>query len=211
VVIVDDHDLFRTGLSSLLASGGDVEVVAQASGGRNGVRLARELRPDVILMDLQMPDLDGMQATRMIIEHDPGARVVVLTVASDETAIAGAIRAGACGYLLKDSPIDEVLSAVTAAAGGSAWLSPRAAEALLHRIRREDAEPVSDQSGLEELTARELEVLRLLARGQENSEIAAELGISSPTVKNHVSSILAKLGVSNRVQAAVFAAQHRLA
>jgi two-component system, NarL family, response regulator LiaR len=210
VVIVDDHDLFRTGLSSLLASQPDLVVVAQASGGRMAVRLARELRPDVILMDLQMPDLAGEEATAMIVEHDSAVRVVVLTIASDERAVAGAIRAGASGYLIKDSPIDEVLAAVRAAARGSAWLSSRATGALFERVRREVAEPVREAAALAELTSRELEVLRLLARGRENSEIAADLGISARTAKNHVSSILTKLKVSNRVQAAVLATQHRL-
>jgi two-component system, NarL family, nitrate/nitrite response regulator NarL len=210
VMIVDDHDLFRTGLSSLLASKPEFEVVAQASGGRMGVRLAHELKPDVILMDLRMPDLGGEDATRLIIEDNPDVRIVVLTVATDENAVAGAIRAGACGYLIKDSPIDEVVDAARAAARGIAWLSPGAAGALLERVRREQSQPVFDAGAMDALTTREVEVLRLLARGQENSEIATELGISSRTAKNHVSSILAKLELQNRVQAAVFAVQHGL-
>jgi two-component system nitrate/nitrite response regulator NarL len=208
VLVVDDHDLFRTGLSSLLASQPEFEIAAQASGGRMAVRLARELRPDVILMDLRMPDLDGVEATRQIVADDAAARIVALTVASDETSVAAALRAGACGYLVKDSPIDEVIAATRAAAAGHAWLSSRAAGALLERVRREEEQPAPDSSALEELTSREIEVLRLLARGRENSEIAAELGISARTAKNHVSSILAKLKLSSRVQAAVFAVQH---
>jgi DNA-binding NarL/FixJ family response regulator len=210
VLIVDDHDLFRTGLSSLLNAQDDLEVVAQASGGRMGIRLARELRPDVILMDMRMPDLSGEEATRAIVEHDPSIRIVMLTVASDEATVARAVRAGAGGYLVKDSPIDDVSDAVRAAARGDAWLSLAAAEALLGRVRAERAEPKRDPFGLQVLTARELEVLRLLMQGRENSEIAAELGISNRTVKNHVSAILAKLALSNRVQAAVFAVQHGL-
>ena len=207
VMVVDDHDLFRAGLSSVLASRPGFEVVAQASGGRMAVRLARELRPRVILMDLRMPDLGGEDATRMIVTEDPGARIVVLTVAHDENAVAGAIRSGACGYLIKDAPIDEVVHAARAAAAGVAWLSPQAAGALLERVRREHEKPHYDPSGLDALTSRELQVLGLMAHGNENGEIAAELGISPRTVKNHVSSILAKLGVTNRVQAAVFAVQ----
>lgn len=207
VMVVDDHDLFRAGLSLVLASKAGFEVVAQASGGRMAVRLARELRPQVILMDLRMPDLDGEDATRMIVEDDPGARIVVLTVADDENAVAGAIQAGACGYLIKDAPIDEVVQAARAAAGGIGWLSSQAAGALLERARREAEKSRYDPSALDSLTSRELEVLRLIAQGQENSEIAVGLGISPRTVKNHVSSILAKLGVTNRVQAAVFAVQ----
>jgi NarL family two-component system response regulator LiaR len=198
VLIVDDHDLFRIGLSSLLNAQEDFEVVAQASGGRRGIRLARELRPDVILMDMRMPDLSGEEATRAIVGHDPSIRIVMLTVASDEATVAGAVRAGAGGYLVKDSPIDDVADAV------------RAAEALLDRVRAERAEPERDPFVLQVLTARELEVLRLLVQGRENSEIAAELGISNRTAKNHVSAILAKLALSNRVQAAVFAVQHGL-
>jgi DNA-binding NarL/FixJ family response regulator len=210
LMVVDDHDLFRSGLSSLLASERDVEVVAQASGGRMAARLARELRPDVILMDLNMPDVDGDVATREILEGDPNVRIVILTVAADDTAIARALRAGARGYLVKDSPIDDVADAVRAAARGEPWLAPRAAEALLERIRAEAPEPRRDATALRSLTARELDVLRLLARGQENAEIAAELGISSRTAKNHVSAILTKLELSNRVQAAVYAVQHGL-
>jgi DNA-binding NarL/FixJ family response regulator len=210
VMIVDDHDLFRTGLSSLLVSRPEFDVVAQASGGRMAVRLARELRPDVVLMDRSMPDLDGDDATRQILEHDPDARILMLTVANDESSVASAVRAGACGYLFKDSPIDEVYAAVRAAASGSPWLSTRAATALLERIRRLEEQPKPDPAGLDALSPRELEVLRLLARGHENSEIASDLGISPRTAKNHVSSILEKLGLSNRVQAAVYAAKHQL-
>jgi DNA-binding NarL/FixJ family response regulator len=210
VIVVDDHDLFRTGLSSLLAQQPDFEVLAQASGGRAAVRLARELHPDVVLMDLNMPDLGGEEATRQIIDHQPEVRIVVLTVASEETAVAAAIRAGACGYLVKDSPINEVISAARAAAGGQAWLSSRAAVALLDRVRREEEEPEADPAELAVLTSRELDVLRLVAQGRENTEIAIALGISSRTAKNHVSSILAKLELDNRVQAAVFAVQHKL-
>jgi len=210
VMIVDDHDLFRTGLSSLLVARPEFEVIAQASGGRMAVRLASELRPDVILMDRSMPDIDGDEATREIVATHPGIRVLMLTVAIEETAVASAIRAGACGYLLKDAPIEEVYAAVRAAASGSPWLSARAATALLERVRRVDERPDPDPTELGGLSPREVEVLRLLARGQENSEIAAELGISSRTAKNHVSSILEKLGLSNRVQAAVYAAKHQL-
>jgi DNA-binding NarL/FixJ family response regulator len=210
-LVVDDHDLFRTGLASLLAAQGDIEVVAQASGGRMGVRLARELRPDVVLMDLRMPDLDGIEATRAIIEQDPTARVIALTVASAESDVAAAVFAGACGYLVKDSPIDDVVVAVRAAANGDAWLSPRAAGALLERMRREHVDREPEPDGSDQLSPRELDVLRLVARGMENSEIAVELGISPRTAKNHLSSILAKLGMTNRIQAAIFAVRRGLA
>ena len=210
VLVVDDHDLFRSGLSSLLASQGDFDVVAQASGGTMAIRLARELRPDVVLMDLRMPDVNGEDATRAIVEHDSTIRVLILTVAADEAALAGAIRAGAGGYLIKDAPIDDIADALRAAARGQAWLAPQAVGALLERVRRERVEPERDGSGLEIFTPRELEVLRLLARGLENAAIAAALGISNRTAKNHVSNILAKLELSNRVQAAAFAIRHGL-
>jgi len=212
LLIVDDHDLFRTGLSSLLADGLGIEIVAQASGGRMGVRLARELKPDVVLMDLRMPDLDGIDAIRLIVEEDPTARVIALTVASSEHDVAAAVLAGACGYLVKDSPVDEIVVAVRAAARGEAWLSPRAATALVDRVRSSNVEPPAEElTVIAELSARELEVLRLVARGLENSEIAYELGISPRTAKNHLSSILAKLGVTNRIQAAIYAVRSGLA
>jgi DNA-binding NarL/FixJ family response regulator len=211
VLVVDDHDLFRAGLSSVLAGHPGIEVVAQASGGKIGIRLARELRPDVVLMDLRMPDLDGPAATRAILENDPDARVLALTVASDESDVAAAVVAGACGYLLKDSPIDDVVEAVRATARGVAWLSPRAAEALLDRIRRDHVEPGPMPKLEPDLSPREREVLQLVARGLDNGEIAAELSISPRTAKNHVSSILSKLEVPNRIQAATYAVRSGLA
>lgn len=211
VLVVDDHDLFRAGLASVLASHQDIEVMGQASGGKMGVRLARELRPDVVLMDLRMPDLDGPEATQAILEYNSSTRVLALTVASDEADVAAAIVAGASGYLLKDSPIDDVVEAVRAAARGVAWLSPRAAEALLGRIRRDYVEPQAASELEQELSPRELEVLQLVARGLDNSEIAEELSISPRTAKNHVSSILSKLEVPNRIQAATYAVRSGLA
>jgi two-component system, NarL family, response regulator LiaR len=212
VLVADDHDLFRIGLASALATCEDIEVVAQASGGRMAIRLAAELRPDVILMDLRMPAVDGLEATRQILEADPSARVVALTVAAEEADVAAAITAGASGYLIKDSPIDDVITAIRAAVSGTAWLSPRAARTVLDRMRREhvEAEPGSEPVG-EKLSPRELQVLELLARGLDNNQIAAELYISPRTAKNHVSSILAKLGVTNRIQAAVYAWRSGLA
>ena len=209
-LVVDDHDLFRTGLSSLLSSQPDIEVVAQASGGRMGVRLAHELRPDVVLMDLQMPDLAGHDATREILERDPSTRVVVLTVVSDDADVVAALETGACGFLAKDTPVDDVIVAVRAAAQGGAWLSPRAAEIVLSRLRRKEKERPPELEAAIELSSRELDVLRLIARGLENSEIAKTLNISPRTAKNHVSNILAKLGLPSRVQAAVYAVRRGL-
>lgn len=208
VLVVDDHDLFRAGLASLLSSQAGIEVVAQASGGRAAIRLADELHPDVVLMDLRMPDVDGTAATRVIMEHQRSARVIALTVLSADQDVESALKAGACGFLTKDTPIDEMVAAIHAAAQGAAWLSPRAAEIVLGRVRQGGREP--DPGPLEQLSPRELDVLRLIARGMENAEIAAALHISPSTAKNHVSSVLAKLGLPSRVQAAIYAVRSGL-
>ena len=192
----------------MLGAQPDIEVVAQASNGRMGVRLARELHPHVILMDLRMPDIDGEEATRAILDRDPTARVLALTVTAAEADVASMMLAGACGYLLKDAPFDDVVVAVRAAARGDSWLSPRAATALLERMRREHVEPPPEPARAQALSPRELAVLKLVARGLENAEIAAELGISPRTAKNHLSSILTKLEMSNRIQAAIYAVRH---
>jgi DNA-binding NarL/FixJ family response regulator len=205
VLVVDDHDLFRAGLASLLNAQPGIEVVAQASGGRMGVRLADELQPDVVLMDVRMPDIEGPEATREILEHHPSIRVVALTVVSDDADVTAVVGAGACGFLAKDTPIDGVVLAVRAAANGAAWLAPRAAEVVLGRVRRDSVGKEPDAALAEELSPREFEVLRLISRGMENAEIARELGISPRTAKNHVSNILAKLGLPSRIQAAIYA------
>jgi len=210
VLVVDDHDLFRTGLAALLAAQSDIEVVAQASGGRMGVRLADELEPDVILMDVRMPDLEGPEATREILDRHPSTRIVALTVVSDDEDVASVVEAGACGFLAKDTPIDNVVLAVRAAANGVAWLSPRAAEVVLGRVRRDVPDEERESELIEELSPREREVLRLIARGMENAEIAQELGISPRTAKNHVSNILVKLGMPSRIQAAIYAVRRGL-
>jgi two-component system NarL family response regulator len=210
VLIVDDHDLFRTGLASLLADEPGISVVAQASGGRLGVRLARELSPDVILMDVRMPDVSGPEATRQILADDPQARVLILTIASEDHEIAAALQAGACGFLAKDTPLSNIVVAVKTAAGGAAWLSPKAAEVVLGHIRSSQPQPQRDLSPIEQLSPREIDVLRLIADGLENAEIAAALNISPRTAKNHVSNILAKLNLPSRVQAAVYAVRQSL-
>ncbi len=211
VLVVDDHDLFRTGLASLLDAQEDIDVVAQASGGRSAVRLAAELGPDVVLMDMRMPDIDGLAATRAMLEQEPSTKIVVLTVASDESDVAAAVVAGAQGYLVKDSPVDDVIAAVRAAARGVAWLSPRAASGLLGRIRREHEELIVAPERAGDLSPREREVLSLIAIGVDNAEIARRLNISPRTAKNHVSNILTKLAVPNRIQAAVYAVRNGLA
>jgi DNA-binding NarL/FixJ family response regulator len=209
VAVVDDHDLFRTGLVALLKTKPGIDVIAQASRGRLGVQLALELRPQVVLMDLGLPDIDGIVATRQITEQQPHTRVIVLTVASEDGDVEAAVLAGACGYILKDSPVEEITSAIRAAALGEAWLSPRAASAVLEKMRRDHvAADTSSAPPPDILSPRELEILRLVARGLENSEIAAELGISPRTAKNHLSNVLTKLGMTNRVQVAIYGVRH---
>ena len=211
VLIIDDHDLFRVGLATMLDAETGVTVVAQSSLGSRGVRLAHELRPDVVLMDANMPDVDGIVATRQIISSDPSIRVIVLGIAAEEDEVSSAVIAGACGYVLKDTAVVDLVAAVRAAANGESWLAPRAATAILDRYRREYIERSPGQLPRERLSPREIEILRLVAQGLENAEIAEVLGISSRTAKNHISSVLAKLDVTNRVQAAVYAYRSGLA
>jgi NarL family two-component system response regulator LiaR len=209
VLIVEDHDLFRTGLARYLDSQPDLEVVGQASGGVAGVQLAAELAPDVVLMDLRMPDLHGTEATREILQIHPSARIVVLTVLTEEDDIIAALQAGACAFLVKDSTMAEVTTAVRAAASGSTWLARPAAEAVLGRLRRpQPAHSLERTLDISNLTPREYDVLRLIAQGLENGEIAEALNISPSTAKNHVSSILTKLGLPNRIRAAVYAVRN---
>lgn len=210
VLVVDDHDLFRTGLASLLSAETDIEVVGQASGGQMGVRLAAELQPDVVLMDLRMKDLSGIEVTRQIVERRSETRVLALTVASAEAEVTAVLRAGACGFLAKETETDYVVMAIRAASGGVAWLSPKAAEVVLGQIRTAAAAEPPDTNRIDQLSAREREVLSLIATGKGNSEIANELNISPRTAKNHVSNILAKLHVPTRVQAAVYAVRREV-
>lgn len=207
VVVVDDHDLFRRGLADLLEDRG-IEVVGQAGLGAEGVRLARELSPDVVLMDLSMPGMSGVEATQRLASAAPRTRVLILTVVADEGHVMDALLAGACGYLLKDAPIENLVEGIEAAARGESLISPLIARQLVNRIREPaGAEPAVSGA---DLTARELEVLQLLARGLDNHQIAETLYLSQHTVKNHVSSILAKLQVGNRIQAAVRAVRSGL-
>jgi DNA-binding NarL/FixJ family response regulator len=205
VLVVDDHDLYRIGLVSLLSAEPGFEVVAQASGGKMGVRLALELRPDIVLMDVRMPDLSGADATRQITEQLPHVRVLALTAVCADNDVATMLQAGACGFITKDTDVDSVIAAVHAAGSGAAWLSPRAAEAVLVRIRAAEPKHDPQPDRLAQLSPRELGVLRLVVEGMENSAIARELDISPRTAKNHVAKILVKLGLPSRVQAAVYA------
>ena len=202
VMLADDHSVVRHGLERLLDGFDDVEVVGTASNGEEAVALAERELPDVALLDLQMPMLDGIGATRQIRERAPNVRVVLLTAFSDREGIVDALNAGATGYLLKDAEPDELRRAVTAAARGDAPLAPKAARVLLEA--KEEAKPV------EELTERERDVLRLVARGKPNKLIARDLGISEKTVKAHLTSIFRSIGVDDRTQAALWASKHGL-
>jgi DNA-binding NarL/FixJ family response regulator len=207
VVLVDDHALFRAGLRDLLEEHG-MEVAGEAADGEEAVGLAATEVPDVVVMDIHMPGMSGVEATRRLREACPHTRVLMLTISADEAQVSEAVLAGARGYLLKDASPDEIVAGVRAAASGESLLSPRIAADLLERLRGE-AVPTGAGERVE-LTPRERDVLQLMAAGKENPEIAAELFISSETVKNHVSNILAKLEVQNRIQAAVYAVRRRL-
>jgi DNA-binding NarL/FixJ family response regulator len=205
VVLVDDHTMLRHGLRQTLREHG-FDVVGEASNGRSGAQLVRELRPDVVVMDLDMPQMNGIEATRSIVEADPGARVLMLTISTDDDDVLDALAAGACGYLLKSAPADEIVRAIEAAGAGDSTISPQIATRLVARVRATARTPASRQSESgSTLTARELEILRLIVDGRENSEIAELLVISPSTAKNHVAHVLDKLGMQNRVQAAVYA------
>jgi DNA-binding NarL/FixJ family response regulator len=199
VCLVDDHPTFRAGLRALLESA-EIDVVAEASGGAGAVECVRRHAPDVVLMDLAMPEVDGVEATRRLAEEAPGTPVVVLTSFSDRTRIMDALDAGAVGYLLKDADPDELVRGVHAAAAGQAPLDPRAARELLEARR--------GPARAEALSARESDVLRLVAAGHPNKVIALRLGISEKTVKNHLSTVFQKLDVTDRTQAALWAQRH---
>jgi len=210
VVLVDDHTLFRRGLGRLLEQH-DIEVVGEASHGRAAVQLASELRPDVIVMDLSMPLMSGVEAIERIVGADPEARIVVLTITAEDNEVLDALLAGACGYLLKDASGDEVVAGVHAALAGDSMISPRIAGRLVARLRETGRSRAEQERELDvELTTREVEVLKLVAHGKENSAIAQELYISPKTVKNHIASILEKLAIENRIQAAVVAVKSGL-
>jgi DNA-binding NarL/FixJ family response regulator len=209
VVIVDDHELFRRALREHLEANG-VDVVGEAEGADGAVAVATETRPEVVLMDIRMPGGSGIDATRSLLEAVPGAKVLMLTMFTEDEVIAEAIMAGACGYLLKDAAGDEILAAIDAAHRGESALSPRIASTLIRLLRERGPSRVPPSGDRPSLTEREREVLGLITKGNDNNEIAAELVISPETVKTHVSSILEKLEADNRVQAAVEAVREGL-
>ncbi len=200
VIVVDDHDIFRHGLIELLEERG-VQVIGEAALASEAIEQASETGPCVVLMDLSLPGMSGIEATQRLTAAAPLARVVVLSVLGDDQHVIDALLAGACGYLVKDAPVDQVVEAVWAAHRGESLISPRVASRLVSRLRAPDRVDLSSTG--HDLTPREVDVLELVARGLDNSEIARTLYLSQHTVKNHVSSILIKLQVQNRIQAAV--------
>jgi DNA-binding NarL/FixJ family response regulator len=204
VLLVDDHDLFRTGLRNLLEERG-VDVAGEASAGAEAVRFVRELAPDVVVMDLHMPGMSGIEAIRQIAAIAPLTRVLVLTISDNEEDVLHAILAGACGYLLKDASVEELIRGIEAAAVGEALVSPAIAGKVLQQVRATAVSPEIESAVRTELSQRELDVLKLIANGSDNAMIAAQLHISPKTVKNHISNILMKLQIENRIQAAVYA------
>jgi DNA-binding NarL/FixJ family response regulator len=201
ILIADDHPLFRKGMRALLSSMADVEVVGEATRGREALELAAELQPDVILMDLQMPDGGGIAATREITAASPHIRILVVTLFQDDDSVFAALRAGARGYVLKDTDEDEMVRAIRAVAGGEAIFSPAVATRLIDFFAA--PRPAAPKAVFPELTEREREILSLIAQGESNAEIAARLALSLKTVRNHVSNIFSKLQVADRVQAAM--------
>jgi len=197
ILIVDDHSVVRQGLRMFLSLDGELEVIGEAANGQEAIEIVKKLQPDVVLMDLLMPVMDGISATQVIRRDYPDSEVIALTSVLEDASVVNAVRAGAIGYLLKDTQADELCTAIKAAAAGQVQLSPKAAERLMREIRAPESP--------EKLTERETEVLRLLAVGKSNKEIASEMYISETTVKTHVSNILMKLNVPSRTQAALYA------
>jgi len=209
ILIADDHALFREGLKSLLEAEPDFRVIGEAASGREALRAALETQPDVILMDIQMPGLDGVGATKEILKENPDARVVMLTMYRQDAYVFEAVKAGARGYLLKDASADELIDAIRRVNAGEVLLDAELAEQIIQDFRAKASEiPTASRA---DLTDREIQILRLLAQGATNQEIADDLGISEKTVRNRLSEIFAKLHLNNRTQAALYAIREGLA
>jgi DNA-binding NarL/FixJ family response regulator len=208
VALVDDQDIVRAGLARILSPADGFEVVAECADGREAVTELPKLRPDVVLMDIRMPVLDGIAATAWLRDAPDPFSVLVLTTFGEDEVLWGAIEAGAAGFVLKDASAEDLIAAARAVAGGGAWFDPAVAPRILEHYRRRVAPAARERRRLELLTDRELDVLRLMARGATNSEIAASLYVAEATVKTHVGSIFGKLGVRDRAGAIVFAYDH---
>jgi NarL family two-component system response regulator LiaR len=207
VLLVDDHEMVRIGLAAVLGTEDGIEVVGEASSGQEGIRLALEYKPDVVLMDLVMEGMDGIETTRRLLQQLPDCKVIVLTSFLDDEKLYPVIEAGAFSYLLKTSRAGEIAQAIRAAAKGQPIIESQVASKIMNRFRA----PKEQRAPHEELTVREMEVLRMIASGKSNQETADELFIGVKTVKFHVTNILAKLGVEDRTQAAIYAFKHGLA
>jgi two-component system, NarL family, response regulator LiaR len=205
VVFVDDHEMVRIGVSAYLSAQPDIEVVGEAADGKKGVELALELRPDIILMDLVMKEMDGIEATKQIIENWPEAKVIIVTSFLDDEKVYPALEAGATSYMLKTSKADEIANAVRATYHGQSVLEPEVTGKMMVKMRQKH-----QQLPHEELTSREMEILMLMGEGKTNQDIADELYIALKTVKTHVSNILSKLNVQDRTQAVIYAFKHSL-
>lgn len=208
IIICDDQAVIRDGLEMLLTLEKDFEVIGTAQDGAEAVELVSKNQPDLVLMDLKMPGMNGIEATRQIRTNFPEVKVLVLTTYDDDEWVFDAIRAGASGYLLKDRPREEVIKAIRGTVEGKSFVDPAVAGKLMGQVADNQTQPSSLLT--DKLTAREVDVLRLLAKGLSNADIAGQLHLSEGTVRNHVSAILEKLGVSDRTQAAVIAIQHGL-
>jgi DNA-binding NarL/FixJ family response regulator len=205
LMIADDHRLFREGLKALLAVTDDIEIVAEAEDGESALKKCQEVQPEIILMDINMPGLTGLQATQQILEKFPHIGIIMLTMLEDDASVFNAMRAGARGYLLKGADPKEVLSVIRAVADGQALFGPAIATRLMNFFKELSLKPVATQSktSFPELTERELEILRLISQGLNNSEITQKLVLSPKTVRNHITSIFSKLQVADRAQAIV--------
>lgn len=207
ILIADDHHVVRRGLVFFLKTQKDLEIIGEAENGRIAIEMAKELKPDIILMDLAMPEMDGIQATKIIKEKEPGIKIMILTSFSDQDHVIPALEAGASGFQLKDIQPDELVSSIRKMVQGESQLHPKATSHLLANLSH-SSNP--KKSLLEELTKREMDVLKEIAKGKSNKEIAASLYITEKTVKTHVSNLLGKLELADRTQAALFAVKNKL-
>jgi DNA-binding NarL/FixJ family response regulator len=210
ILIADDHTMVRQGLSQLCNAEADMEVIGQAADGQEACRMASLVEPDVVVMDINMPVLNGVQATRCITKKNPDVRVIILTMYRQDQHVFEAIKAGARAYLLKDADSDELLRAIRAVADNEALLDSSIALKMMEEFRRLQGDPVG-ADGITQLTDRELDILRLVAQGLENTEIGAQLGLSEKTIRNRLTTIFEKLHVNNRIQAALYALRQGLA
>ena len=211
LLLCDDHAMFRQGLRSILETEDDVRIIGEASTGREAVRYALETKPDVVLMDIQMPELDGVAATKAILAEDPDIRVIILTMYRQDRYVFEAIKVGARGYMLKDADAGDLISAIRRVAAGETLLNAEMAASILDEFRKTEQLPSHPDHRIRELTEREEEILRHLAQGATNQEIAASLDVSEKTVRNRLSEIFSKLRLNNRTQAALYALREGIA